>query len=299
MPPQSCKTAGTTTLPDDALNNPPDGRLDPTKYYPDFNPGDTGEPKRPPTNTVASAWFKGPCSAAAYRLRDDGRIEVDDGTKMFTPELAAGAWCADVEKWRGLIQAAATRFKIPEALIAAVMNVESCGNPKAGSEKGAMGLMQLLVGTARWTSDPAFPKQTEGHPQPSLEQIFDPEWNITNGAKLLAYDVQLTHGNFAKALVYYNAGSVVCRTDGTCPDDPWKMKSECGYVSKVLASYNTAIEQRFSPSYAIRVTDTIEPIAAEPTGGTVGSLLLSILAGGVIGGVIAWGARGMTKGGVR
>lgn len=45
------------------------------------------------------------------------------------------------------VQEASRRFDIPEAWIQAVLQVESAGNPKAVSPKGASGLMQLMPQT--------------------------------------------------------------------------------------------------------------------------------------------------------
>ncbi|EIZ77986.1 lytic transglycosylase catalytic subunit [Novosphingobium sp. Rr 2-17] len=57
-----------------------------------------------------------------------------------------------IERWRSIIAEASQRFGVPQAWIAAVMNVESRGNTHlAGrpivSRAGAMGLMQLMPGT--------------------------------------------------------------------------------------------------------------------------------------------------------
>jgi Transglycosylase SLT domain len=59
------------------------------------------------------------------------------------PARAADA----VDRWSSLIAEAAQRFAIPPAWIRAVMRVESGGNVKAASPKGAVGLMQIMPGT--------------------------------------------------------------------------------------------------------------------------------------------------------
>jgi hypothetical protein len=49
--------------------------------------------------------------------------------------------------WQPFIDEAAARFAIQASWIAAVIRVESGGNPEAVSPKGAIGLMQLMPGT--------------------------------------------------------------------------------------------------------------------------------------------------------
>ena len=89
---------------------------------------------------------------------------------------------------------AAQRFAIPEAWIYAVMRVESAGNPRAISSKGATGLMQIMPATwaylrARYSL---------------AEDIYDPRANILAGAAYLRelYDRYGAPGFLAA----YNAG---------------------------------------------------------------------------------------------
>jgi hypothetical protein len=60
----------------------------------------------------------------------------------------ASARVADaVEPWSQFVSEAAERFAIPAAWIRAVMRIESHGNVKAVSPKGAVGLMQIMPAT--------------------------------------------------------------------------------------------------------------------------------------------------------
>lgn len=62
-------------------------------------------------------------------------------------ETAPARVAEAVDPWSQFVSEAAERFAIPTAWIRAVMRVESGGNVKAVSPKGAVGLMQIMPGT--------------------------------------------------------------------------------------------------------------------------------------------------------
>lgn len=92
-------------------------------------------------------------------------------------------------RWGKEIQAASIKYGIDAALIAAVIEQESGGNPDTQSLAGAIGLMQLMPRTA----------QSLG------VNPYDPAQNIEGGTKYLA--IQLNRfGSLEMALAAYNAG---------------------------------------------------------------------------------------------
>ena len=100
--------------------------------------------------------------------------------------------------WTPLVEQVAKRIGVDQALLMAVIDVESGGNPVAVSLKGARGLMQLMPQTAlaQGANDP-----------------FDPYQNVVAGARLL--DTLLaTFGDLSLALAAYNAGEGAVRKYG-------------------------------------------------------------------------------------
>lgn len=89
------------------------------------------------------------------------------------------------------IKQASQKYGISEALIKAVIKVESSFNPEVVSSAGAKGLMQLMDATARGLG---------------ISNSFDPAQNIDGGTKYLSYQVKRFGGSEKLALAAYNAG---------------------------------------------------------------------------------------------
>lgn len=71
-------------------------------------------------------------------------------TSFPVPAHAGSASMASAEAalpWQSFIDEAASRFSVPPSWIRAVIRIESNGDPKAVSPKGAVGLMQLMPDT--------------------------------------------------------------------------------------------------------------------------------------------------------
>ena len=110
---------------------------------------------------------------------------------------------------------AAKRYQVEAALIKAIIMAESGYNPKAISEKGAKGLMQLMPKTAKALG---------------VQDIFNPEENINVGVKYFKQLMNLYDGDIELALAAYNAGSGnVKRYNGIPP-----FKTTHCYIKKVI-----------------------------------------------------------------
>jgi hypothetical protein len=93
------------------------------------------------------------------------------------------------------IAAAATRFRLPEHWIAAVLQAESAGDPRAVSRAGAMGLMQVMPET--WA-------ELRARHRLGMDP-FDISDNIHAGAAYLR-EMLDRYGNVGAMLAAYNAG---------------------------------------------------------------------------------------------
>jgi hypothetical protein len=89
------------------------------------------------------------------------------------------------------IREIAARHGVDADLVEAVIRVESAFNPRAVSNKGAQGLMQLMPRTASALG---------------VRNVFDPYQNIEGGVRHLRYLLDRYPGNVPLALAAYNAG---------------------------------------------------------------------------------------------
>jgi soluble lytic murein transglycosylase-like protein len=100
------------------------------------------------------------------------------------------------------IEQVARDNNVDPSLVKAVALVESGFNPKAVSNKGARGLMQLLPSTAK---------------QYGVTNLHDPYQNLKAGAAHLRDLLDEFDGNVTLALAAYNAGSGAVRRYGGVP----------------------------------------------------------------------------------
>jgi soluble lytic murein transglycosylase-like protein len=117
-----------------------------------------------------------------------------------------------------MVRDAAERHKVDPALVKAVISTESGWNPHAVSNKGAVGLMQLIPGTAE--------RYGVGNP-------FDPVQNVEGGTTYLKWLLDRYNGDLPKTLAAYNAGEhAVDLYHGV----PWYPETQ-RYVRKVTHAY--------------------------------------------------------------
>lgn len=123
----------------------------------------------------------------------------------------------DIDAWDSLIDSTARANSLRPGLIKAVIAAESGFDPRAVSQRGAQGLMQLMPGTASdlGVSDPLHPIQ-----------------NVRGGTRYLRQMID-RFGRLEHALAAYNAGpQTVERYRGIPPYAETR-----DYVKRVLAYY--------------------------------------------------------------
>lgn len=104
-------------------------------------------------------------------------LEISD---VFTPEVQA--WAGEIGEW-------SLTYRIKPNLIATLMQIESCGNPEAGSSAGAQGLFQVVG--LHFADD---------------EDPFDPQTNALRGLSYFAEVYAQANGDLGLALAAYNGG---------------------------------------------------------------------------------------------
>jgi soluble lytic murein transglycosylase-like protein len=123
------------------------------------------------------------------------------------------------------IHASATRFGVDRNLVDAVAWQESRYNPRALSTAGAMGVMQLMPGTAR---------------QLGVYNPQDVEQNVAGGTAYLRQQLERFGNNVPLALAAYNAGPGAVMKYGGIP--PYRETQD--YVRQIM--------QRLSATSAYR-----------------------------------------------
>jgi soluble lytic murein transglycosylase-like protein len=169
-----------------------------------------------------------PCHPTYRRLAPDACPPSAAGTAPVVSLDSPGPGVTPA--YRQEIESTASRYGVDHQLVRAVVQVESGGNPRAVSPKGAQGLMQLMPARAAILG---------------VTDVFDPRANLDGGVRHLRDLLVRFDGNVRLALAAYNAGEEAVRLHGGVPPFPETQE----YVRKVLSLYTPK-----APGEAPRVT---------------------------------------------
>jgi soluble lytic murein transglycosylase len=117
-----------------------------------------------------------------------------------------------------IIQQKSRKYDIDPSIIRALISAESSWDVHAISNKGAIGLMQLMPATAR---------------DMKIKNPFDPEQNIEGGTRYLRMLLDRFNGNMELAVAAYNAGPAAVEKSGGIPLFSETRK----FVRNVISSY--------------------------------------------------------------
>lgn len=157
-----------------------------------------------PTSTSTAApqptQAKAPSKPEKASHSDQNRSASSSGCSL------SGSFSNSVRQWCDLIDKYAGENGLDSNLVAAVIQQESGGNSRATSSSGAVGLMQVMprdgaAASFMCANGPCFSSR------PSMAQLYDPDFNIQFGTRMLAGLVN-RHGSTREALRAYGPANM-------------------------------------------------------------------------------------------
>lgn len=157
----------------------------------------------PPVQTDSSISNSGEAVPAEAVINNSSDASLEEGiSKDNSGECSLSDKFPDaIRQWCGWIEQYAAEVGLEPKLIASVMLQESGGKADAYSHSGAVGLMQVmprdgLAANFMCSGRPCFSSR------PTMDELFEPEFNISYGTRMLAALVS-KHGSVRDALYAY------------------------------------------------------------------------------------------------
>ncbi len=138
------------------------------------------------------AWRINPTSTALPSVDSPPAVISAKISPIFRIEILH--WADSISKW-------AAASQLDPNLVATIMQIESCGDPRARSSAGAMGLFQVMPFHFYAIDDP-----------------YNPDTNAARGLAYLARSLATGGGNAQLAMAGYNGGiGLISRSEWTWP----------------------------------------------------------------------------------
>ena len=135
-----------------------------------------------------------PAPAPVWSVGSDNSTALGGISPIFTKEIQH--WSNDIVRW-------ANAAGVDPNLAATVMQIESCGDPRATSRSGATSLFQVMPFHFKFGENP-----------------YDPDTNALRGMNYLSRSLQAGGGNARLALAGYNGGiGVISRSESAWPSE--------------------------------------------------------------------------------
>jgi soluble lytic murein transglycosylase-like protein len=188
-------------------------------------------------------FFRGPTNADIAAARQRKEREAEIAAFAQTPVYQRLTAHPNAQRFDALIDRYAKANALDTALVKAVVAAESGYEPTAVSDKGALGLMQVIPDTAARYGVADDKRRTVA------QKLFDPATNLRIGTRYLRDLLTLFDEDLDLALAAYNAGeATVQRYDKRIPPYPETQE----YVKLVTQLY--ALYKPPPPTPASRVT---------------------------------------------
>ena len=142
-------------------------------------------------------------ASIAWRTTPENSVSPAIESGDSPPQLSSISpiFTAEVQHWAATISQWAAASQLDPNLAATVMQIESCGDPRAISSAGAMGLFQVMPFHFHSTDDP-----------------YNPNTNAARGLAYLKKSLDTAGGDTRLALAGYNGGiGVIGRGEWTWP----------------------------------------------------------------------------------
>lgn len=135
-----------------------------------------------------------PAQAPVWSVGSDSSTASGGISPIFTKEIQH--WSNDIVRW-------ANAAGVDPNLAATVMQIESCGDPRATSRSGATSLFQVMPFHFKFGENP-----------------YEPDTNALRGMNYLSRSLQAGGGNARLALAGYNGGiGVISRSESAWPSE--------------------------------------------------------------------------------